>query len=564
MRPDQRIIFPPFELDLAAGRLWHGQVRLELTPKAFSVLKCLVERPGQLVGKDELLAAVWPDVSVGDAVLKVAVGEIRKALADESKQPKFIETAHRRGYRFIGHIQRSVAEHTEAGPPIGRPPEEETIPETRYTRSADVNIAYQVLGEGPPDLVFVMGWVSHLEYFWTEPSFARFLKRLASFSRVILFDKRGTGLSDRVPVSDLPTLEQRMDDVRAVMDAAGSEQAVLCGVSEGGTMSALFAATYPERTVALLMIGSYAKRIREESYPWGPTEEERAAFLEKIRQHWGGPVGLEERAPSMASDPQFRNWWATYLRMAASPGAALAFTKMNSQVDIRQILPSVRVPTLVIHRTGDRCLRIEEGRYLASCIPNARLVELPGIDHLPFVGDQDAILDEIEEFLMGARHSLEPERVLATVLCASFGAEGQWRHDRQIDERLQAHVKREIAWFKGRDWGSLVEVLATFDGPVRAIRCACAIAFHASRLGIEMHAGLHIGECYVLTSGICGIGVEMARLIEQMAELGEILVSTAVRDLSAGSEIHFRERGRSRKAPAVAAVERGRPYSMAT
>jgi pimeloyl-ACP methyl ester carboxylesterase len=300
------------------------------------------------------------------------------------------------------------------------------------------------------DLVFVMGWVSHLDYFWTEPSFAQFLRRLASFSRLILFDKRGTGLSDRVDLNELPTLEQRMDDVRAVMDAVGSQRAFLCGVSEGGAMSALFAATYPERTAGLVMIGAYAKRIRDATYPWGPTEEQRSGFLDHIREEWGGPVGLEERAPSMTSDPHFRQWWAAYLRTAASPGAAVALTRMNSEADIRGILPAIRVPALVIHRTGDQCLRVEEGRYVASRIPGAKFVELPGVDHLPFVGDQDRILDEIEQFLTGALQTLQPEPVLATVLFASFtGPYRDHMPGANAWQRLRDHVTRETAIFTG-------------------------------------------------------------------------------------------------------------------
>src|SRR5690606_1583862 len=257
-------------------------------------------------------------------------------------------------------------------------------PETRYVLSGDANIAYQVVGDGPIDVVFVMGWISHLEYFWKNHLFASFLERLASFSRLILFDKRGTGLSDRVPLNELPTLEQRMEDVRAVMDAVGSERAVLIGISEGGPMCSLFAATYPERTFALVMIGTYAKRIWDKDYPWAPTEEQRQAFLELMRRDWGKPVGIEERAPSLATDPEFRDWWGTYLRMGASPGAAVALTKMNAEIDVRNVLPSIRVPTLVIHRSDDRCLKVEEGRFVASKISNCKFVELDGPDHLPF------------------------------------------------------------------------------------------------------------------------------------------------------------------------------------
>ncbi len=532
----QRITFPPFQLDLAAGRLSCGPKPLDLPPKAFGVLRYLAERPGQLVSKEELLHGIWPDVHVSSDVLKVTIAEIRRVLDDPCKEPRFIETAHRRGYRFVARTEKSVA----------GPAPEFSVPPTRYARSGDVNIAYQVLGDGPLDLVFVMGWVSHLEYFWTEPSFARFLRRLSSFSRLILFDKRGTGLSDRVPLDGLPTLEQRMDDVRAVMDAVGSKRAALCGVSEGGAMAALFAATYPERTAALVMIGSYAKRIRDASYPWGPTEAQREEFLEEIREQWGGPVGLEERAPSMAADPEFRRWWAAYLRTAASPAAAVALTRMNSEADIRSILPAIRVPTLVGHRTGDQCLLVEESRYMASRIPGARFVEFPGVDHLPFVGDQDTILNELEEFLTGVRHSPRAEPVLATVLSASFqlSQDDGGRPAPRLWQRLRDHIDRELAWSRGRDCSPGAHtLLACFDGPARAVRCASAIAHHASRIGIRVRAGLHIGECEISSGGIRGTAVETACQIAHHAGAEEILVSATVRDLVAGSGIRFQHKG---------------------
>jgi pimeloyl-ACP methyl ester carboxylesterase len=379
--------FGDFRLDASGGRLYQDAAVRPLTPKAFGVLQHLATNPGRLVSKQELLEAVWPGVFVGDAVLKVAIREIRRTLGDDSHAPRFIETAHRRGYRFVAEV--TTRDETRAG----------AAPRVHYARSGSVNIAYQVVGAGPIDLVFVMGWVSHLEYFWNEPSFAGFLSRLAGSSRLILFDKRGTGLSDAVPVAQLPSLDQRLDDLRAVMDAAGSARAVLLGVSEGGPLCTLFAARYPEKTAGLIMIGSYARRLRDADYPWGPTREERDAFCDALVEQWGGPVGIEDRAPSRAGDPAFREWWASYLRMGASPGAAVALTRMNADVDVRDILPSVRVPTLVLHRTGDRCLKVEEGRYLASHIPGATFVELPGDDHLPFVGDQDALIAQIENFL---------------------------------------------------------------------------------------------------------------------------------------------------------------------
>src|SRR5437588_4280508 len=268
-------------------------------------------------------------------------------------------------------------------------------PETRYAKSGDINIAYQVLGSGPVDLVYVPCWVTHLEYGWEEPSLARFYRRLASFSRLILFDKRGTGLSDQT--TGLPTLEQRMGDVRAVMEAVDSERAVVFGMSEGGNMALLFAATYPERTVALITFGIFASRVWSPDYPWAPTPDERQKFYDAIEREWGGPIGVEDLAPSMAHDERFRQWWASYRRRSASPRAALALARMNTLIDVRHVLPAIRLPPLVMHRTGDRDTDIEEGRYIAAHIPSARFVELPGEDHLLYVGDQDAVLREVEK-----------------------------------------------------------------------------------------------------------------------------------------------------------------------
>ncbi len=408
-------------------------------------------------------------------------------------------------------------------------------PETRYARSGDVGIAYQVFGLGPLDLVFVMGWVSHLDWFWKEPAFARFLARLGACARVILFDKRGTGLSDRVPQDRLPTLEQRMDDVRAVMDAAGSQRAALCGVSEGGPMSALFAATYPERTAALVMIGTYARRLRAPDYPWGPTTEQREAFLELLAREWGGPVGIEDRAPSRAGDPAFREWWATYLRMGASPGAAVALTRMNAQIDVRAVLPTVRVPTLVLHRSRDRALLVDEGRYVAEHIPGARFVELPGEDHLPFVGDQDALLDQVEAFLAGLDQAREHERVLGTLLAIRVGSPsavpGRGLDDlRRVAERHRGRLVRLLP----------TEAVLFFDGTVRALRCALELVRGA---GGHAAAGVHTGECDLVGHEIGGTAVEAARAVARLAPAGSVLASATTHDLVAGSGLDFDEAG---------------------
>ena len=565
-------VFGVFRIDVTERVLFGEKGVVSLTPKVFDTLLVLVENSGHVLSKEELMEKVWPDSFVEENNLAQNISVLRKALGEEGSGQKCIETVPKRGYRFTADVTEKWEDVEERA----LPPSEQRMPavidlppslvshevsrgfnltlrrqpETFYARSGDVNIAYQVIGDAPLDLVFVMGWVSHLEYFWREPSFARFLLRLASFSRLILFDKRGTGLSDRVPINKLPTLEQRMDDVRAVMDAVGSERAALCGVSEGGPMCSLFAATYPEKTIALVMIGTYAKRLRDAEYPWAPTTEERQHFFEEIRAHWGGPVGIEERAPTMADDTQFREWWATYLRMGASPGAALALTQMNAEIDVRHVLPSIHVPTLVIHRTEDQCLKVEEGRYVAERIPGAKYVELPGQDHLPFVGDQDLILDEVEEYLTGVRHRIEPDRVLATVLFtrivdvqenAELLGVSRWQ---ELINRLRAHISKEIGWFRGREIDMIGDrPLAIFDGPARAVRCACAIVEYSSRLGVKMRAGLHTGECDVVDSKVGGIATEIGVEVAKRAAAGEVLVSNTVKDLVAGSGIKFEDRG---------------------
>lgn len=421
---------------------------------------------------------------------------------------------------------------------------------TRYATSGDASIAYQVVGEGPLDLVVVPGWVSHVEVAWQHPLLARFLERLASFARLIVFDKRGTGLSDRVAVEQLPTLEQRMDDVRAVMDAAGSQHAALFGISEGGPLCALFAASHPERTTALVVYGSYARRLRTSDYPWGPDAEEREQVFAAIADGWGGPVDLATLAPSLAGDSGFADWWATYLRMGASPGAAVALARMNSAVDIRAVLPAITVPTLVVHRRDDIDMQVGGGRFFAQQIPGARYVELEGIDHLPWVGDQDAILDEVEGFLTGARTRPVSDRVLATVLftdivdstaTAARIGDARWR---TLIEAHDAAVRRCLATYDGRLIKNTGDgVLATFDGPGRAIRSAMAITRAVLPLGIEVRAGLHCGECELIADDIGGISVNIAARVAALAAANEVLVSRTVRDLVAGSRLQFESRG---------------------
>jgi pimeloyl-ACP methyl ester carboxylesterase len=519
--------FGPFSLDPAQGLLTAGAGDISLTPKAFDTLRVLVENAGTVISKADLIDRIWPDAHVDENNLAQSISLVRKALATADPSTEYVQTLPRRGYRFVVPVTRAT--------PVA--PRDSSI---RYARSGEVNIAWQAIGDGPVDVVFVMGWVSHLELFWQEPSFARFLRRIASFSRLILFDKRGTGLSDRVPLDRLPTLEERMDDVRAVMHAAGSTRAVVMGVSEGGTMSSLFAATYPEHTAGVVIIGGYARRLRADDYPWGPTPEQREAFIEMLEREWGGPVGIEDRAPSMAGDPEFRKWWGTYLRMGASPGAAAALTRMNAEIDIRNVLPNIRVPTLVIHRSGDRCLRVEEGRYMAERIPGARFLELPGDDHLPFVGDQDAVLEAVEQFVSALGGAADRSRVLATLLFVRTDV------DRRLFDELDDDASREIGWFQGNKIGRIDDALvATFDGPARAIRCAGALLDAAAARGVRLAAGLHTGECERTAAGIGGASVEIGAMLAEAAQAGEIVVSNTVRDLVAGSGLRFDLRGQA-------------------
>jgi len=427
------------------------------------------------------------------------------------------------------------------------------VPTTQYAESGDISIAYQVIGNGPLDLIVTPGHISHLDNAWEEPSFARCLRRLASFSRLILFDKRGTGLSDRE--AGIPSLEQRMDDIRAVMDSAGSQRAAILGVSEGGPMSALFAATYPERTEALILYGTRARTAWAPDYPWGMRLEDVDARDREMRKTWGSPEGVRQRlagwlAPSMANDEHFREWAGRQMRLGASPGAAVALLRMNRTIDVRAVLPSIHVPTLILRRTDDRSTPIEHSRYLAEHIPGAKYVELQGDAHYYFVGDADAFVDEIQEFLTGERSAPEADRVLATVLLTDIcdstrhAAEIGDRHWRDLLERHNAVAKGAIARLRGRTIKSTGDgVLATFDGPARAIRCAFAIRDEVGRLGLAVRAGLHTGEIELIGDDIGGIAVHAAARVAAQAGVNEVWTSRTVKDLVAGSGLEFTERG---------------------
>lgn len=405
------------------------------------------------------------------------------------------------------------------------------------------------MGEGAQNLVLVPGWVSNIEHAWEDPSFSHFLRRLASFSRLILLDRRGTGLSDRV--SELPTLEQRMDDVRAVMDAAGAERAALFGLSEGGPMCMMFAATYPSRTSALLLYGTFARLLRASDYPIGVPAGLMEQFLDRVEESWGtGSMSADYFAPSMAGDEAFRRSWARFERLGVSPSGIKALLRMAQETDARHVLPIIRVPTLVVHREGDLVIQVKSARYIAERIQGAKYVELPGPDHFLWVGDSDAILDEVEEFLTGARRGQEPDRVLATVMFTDIvGAteravalgDGRWR---DLLDRHHTVIREQLSRFRGREIDTAGDgFLAAFDGPARGVRCAGAIVREMGRLGLEIRAGLHTGECEILGDKLSGIAVHTGARVAALAGAGEVLVSATVKDLVAGSGITFEDRG---------------------
>jgi serine/threonine protein kinase/alpha-beta hydrolase superfamily lysophospholipase len=410
----------------------------------------------------------------------------------------------------------------------GAPPA--SLPRTQYTRSNGLSLAYQVVGAGPVDLVFMLGWVTHVELAWQHPSLAGFLQRLAGFSRVIHFDKRGTGLSDRT--TEAATFEERMDDVRAVMDAAPSRRAVLLGISEGAGMCALFAALHPRRVRALVLYGGTPRALEAPGYPGFPPAFLDTA-LKEIHHRWGEPVFLEHEAPSMASDAGFRDWFARYLRMAASPGSAAALLRMNTDFDLRAMLHCIHVPTLVLHRAGDRLAPVGSARYMAEHIPGARFVELPGEDHLPFVGDTGALLDEVERFLGSTREVPEASRALGILLAARVPEEASdWLH-REVTEALLARYGGERLPARGPG------PVARFDGAARAIQAARELAARASAAGVRVSLGLHAGDCALEGDVSAEPAVLLAARIAASARPGEVLVSDPVRVLLGGTAHTF-------------------------
>jgi class 3 adenylate cyclase/alpha-beta hydrolase superfamily lysophospholipase len=423
-------------------------------------------------------------------------------------------------------------------------------PQTRYAANGEIQIAYQVVERGSPsvDLVYVPNRLNQIEHLWADPGVTRYLERLASFARLIIYDRRGTGLSDRMVFP--PTLEDEMGDILAVMDAAGSERAALIVMTEGGPTAAFFAATYPDRVSALILYAAMVAHTRHEDIDWAWTEEERLAMFRDVTATWGEATRVDEIAPSMAGDPRFRAWYGGFQRLAHGPGDALRMLQHSSRIDVREVLPTIRVPTLVIRRRDEDVIDPRHAHYLAEHIPGAKLVEVPGRDLIPSIGDDGELVDEIEEFLTGARAAHEPDRVLATVLFSDIvdstrrAAEVGDRRWRETLETLQGVVLNELSRFRGRAIKALGDgFLATFDGPARGIRCAAALRDAAHPLGLEIRSGLHTGEVEVMGDDVGGLAVHICARVCSSAQPGEVLVSGTVRDLVVGSGIEFADRG---------------------
>jgi pimeloyl-ACP methyl ester carboxylesterase len=427
-------------------------------------------------------------------------------------------------------------------------------PEIRYAKNDGVALAYQLVGQGGPPLAYVPGFASNLELSWDNPRYARFLRRLASFSQLVIVDRRGTGLSDRLSVNDLPPIEVLVADLLAVFDDAGVERASLFGFADGADLCGLFAATHPDRTSALILYGASAVEIQTADAPWAWTPAKWQRYLEELGEGWGKREYVESvlrwAAPSAYDDPQVRSWFVTYQRLAASPAAVVAIESICRDIDMRPVLASIAVPTMVLHRTGDQIESIEGGRYLSSRIPAASFVELEGDDHLPWAGDQDGLLDEVEDFLTGTRRGPDPDRALATVLftdivgstarAAALG-DANWRN---VLEDHYALVRTELARHRGVEIDTAGDgFFATFDGPARAVRCALAIASSSARLDLEVRAGVHTGECDLIDGRIGGIGVAIGARIGASAGASEVLVSSTVKDLTAGSGLLFEDAG---------------------
>jgi pimeloyl-ACP methyl ester carboxylesterase len=518
--------FGDLELDTEAFELRRALAPLRVEPQVFDVLAHLVRHRDRVVPKEELLDEVWGDRFVGESALTSRIKAARRAVGDDGRRQAVIRTVHGRGYRFVAPVE----ERCDEGGTVRPGAEGEIVPavppRTRYARSGDYSIAYQVVGRGPEDLVFIPGFVSNVELQWEFPPMASFFGRLARSARLIVFDKRGTGLSDRVPLTHIPPLEERMDDVRAVMDAAGSERATLFGISEGGPLALLFAATHPERVARLILANSYPQRFRDDI----------PALAARTREHWGTGGAFAALAPSWRDRDDLR-FLARYERHSATPDAAAHLIGLCDLIDVRPILPSISAPTRVIHRRGDTMFPLANGEALAAAIPGADLVVLEGRDHLVYV-DQEPVLAAVEEFLAGTAPAPSGDHVLTTVLHVdAVGASAAL-------PRFHDIARRDLARFRGGEVAAPADgLLASFDGPARAVRCGQSLQQSLAGLDLRLRIGVHTAEVERAGGDIAGVGVRIGARVTAAATPGEVWVTRTVRDLVAGSGLRFETRG---------------------
>lgn len=527
--------FDQFQVDTTAFEVRRENERLEAQPQVIELLILLLQNQDRVVGKDEIFDQVWKGRVVSDAALSSRIKSLRQLFGDDGETQKYIRTIHGRGFRFVGNAEASeVFESVPGDDTLPAPPFER--PQTRYAKSEDVHIAYQVYGDGPVHMVMVPGFVSHIENYWDSPAVARWLTNLGRYATVTLFDKRGTGLSDSV--SELPGMDVRMDDVRAVMEAVGWEKAFIMGISEGGSLAALFAATYPQRCQGLIMYGAFAQFSS-----WFPTEESLQALFGYIETAWGSGQSLPNFAPSVGDDPEFIEWWGKFERLGATPGAAIALMKMNNDIDISQILPTIQVPTLVIHRTEDTLIDFDAGQFLAGEIPNARFVELPGRDHLPWTGDNtDQITAAIGDFLSGDPIPTLPDTVLTTVVCMKIQDSGERTGDTPGEwlDAAAGAIRHRVERFRGREIPNYENFhLAVFDGPARAMHCALDIVNSLSANQLSATIGVHTGEVKLTGDGVSGPPLDLALQIAGMASDHQVLVTSTVKELAAGSGLRL-------------------------
>jgi pimeloyl-ACP methyl ester carboxylesterase/DNA-binding winged helix-turn-helix (wHTH) protein len=534
--------FGAYEIDLDRFEVRDGGQRVPVEPQVFDVLAFLVRHRDRVVTKEELLDAVWGDRFVSESALTSRIKAVRRAVGDTGRDQRVIRTVHGRGYQFVAELEPAAepAPAEPAGTPS--PPTVRAVPRTRYARSEGLSIAYQVFGDGDEDLVFIPGFVSNLELHWEHPSFAHYFTRLATMGRLLTFDKRGTGLSERVPPDRIPTLEERIDDVRVVMDDAGIERASLFGISEGSAMALLFAASHPDRVSRLVLFGSYGA-----SAPGRSTITDD--MIEEVREHWGTGGVFEYLAPSTRGDKATRRFFSRLERHSATPDVAAGLLIRTNEIDVRPVLASIRVPTTIIHRTGDTLAPVAEARRLAGAIPGARFVEIPGNDHLAFI-EPDDLLDEVALAVGGPAEPLTADRILTTVLfvdvvdstqtAADIGDE-RWRDLlEQFHHRVAVSIQDERGQVVNRAGDG---ALANFDGPARAVRAGRAIINAVAPLGLQIRAGVHTAEVERIGTDLAGIGVHIGARVAATAEPGEVWATRTVRDLVAGSGLEFAERG---------------------